>query len=73
MSEKYSEELKDPMNPFHYKLKQLGYTEKEIEKFIEGAKMGFEIGFIKLATQVWGIDWEYQYEQFLKRNEAIVQ
>lgn len=67
MSEKYSEELKDPINPFHYKLKQLGYTEKEIKKFIEGAKMGFEIGFIKLASQLWGIDWEFQYEQFLKR------
>jgi hypothetical protein len=71
MSEKYVEELKDPLNPFHYKLVQLGYTEKEIEKFIEGAKMGFEIGFIKLATQVWGIDWEYQYEQFLKRQKEI--
>lgn len=71
MSEKYAEELKDSMNPFHYKLKQLGYTEKEIEKFIEGAKMGFEIGFIKLATQVWGIDWEFQYEQFLKRQKEI--
>lgn len=71
MSEKYAEELKDPMNAFHYKLKQLGYTEKEIEKFIEGAKVGFEIGFINLATQVWGIDWEYQYEQFLKRQKEI--
>ena len=67
MSEKYAEELKDPMNPFHYKLKQLGCTEKEIEKFIEGAKLGFEVGFIKLARQLWGIDWEFQYEQFLKR------
>lgn len=56
MSEKYSEELKDPLNSFHYnKLKQLGYTEKEIEKFIEGAKLGFESGFIRLATQLWGI------------------
>ena len=71
MSEKYAEELKDPMNAFRYKLKQLGYTEKEIEKFIEGAKMGFEIGFIKLAIQVWGIDWEFQYEQFLKRQKEI--
>lgn len=73
MSEKYAEELKDPFNPFHYKLKQLGCTEKEIEKFIEGAKVSFESGFIKLAMQLWGIDWEYQYEQFLKRNGAIVQ
>ena len=71
MSEKYAEELKDPMNAFHHKLVQLGYTEKEIEKFIEGAKVGFEIGFINLATQVWGIDWEYQYEQFLKRQKEI--
>ena len=71
MSEKYSEELKDPMNPFHYKLKQLGYTEKEIEKFIEGARVGFEVGFIRLATQLWGIDWEFQYEQFLKRQKEL--
>lgn len=71
MSEEYAEELKDPMNVFHYKLKQLGYTEKEIEKFIEGAKVGFEVGFIKLAIQVWGIDWEFQYEQFLKRQKEI--
>ena len=71
MSEKYVEELKDQLNPFNYKLRQLGYTEKEIEKFIEGAKVGFEIGFINLATQVWGIDWEYQYEQFLKRQKEI--
>ena len=72
MSEKYSEELKDPSNPFHYKqLKRLGYTEKEIEKFIEGAKLGFESGFIRLATQLWGIDWEFQYEQFLKKQKEI--
>ena len=71
MSEKYVEELKDPMNAFHHKLVQLGYSEKEIEKFIEGAKVGFEIGFINLASQVWGIDWEYQYEQFLKRQKEI--
>lgn len=71
MSEKYSEELKDPFNSFHYELKQLGYTEKEIEKFIEGAKFGFESGFIRLATQLWGIDWEFQYEQFLKRQKEI--
>lgn len=71
MSEKYSEELKDPMNPFHYKLRRLGYTEKEIEKFIEGARVGFEVGFIKLASQLWGIDWEFQYEQFLKRQKEI--
>jgi len=67
MSEEYAEELKDSCNPFHYKLKQLGYTEKEIEKFIEGAKIGFEVGFIKLASQLWATDWEFQYEQFLKR------
>ena len=71
MSEKYSEELKDPLDPFHYKLKQLGYTEKEIEKFIEVAKLGFESGFIRLATQLWGIDWEFQYEQFLKKQKEI--
>lgn len=71
MSEKYSEELKDPFNSFHYELKQLGYTEKEIEKFIEGAKFGFESGFIRLATQLWGIDWEFQYEQFLKKQKEI--
>ncbi len=73
MSEEFAEELKDPHNPFNYKLKRLGCTEKEIEKFIEGAKLGFESGFIKLAMQVWGTDFEHQYEQFLKRNEAIVQ
>lgn len=71
MSKKYSEELKDPFNSFHYKLKILGYTEKEIEKFIEGAKLGFESGFIRLATQLWGIDWEFQYEQFLKKQKEI--
>ena len=71
MSEKYSEELKDPFNSFHYELKQLGYTEKEIEKFIEGANFGFESGFIRLATQLQGIDWEFQYEQFLKKQKEI--
>lgn len=71
MSEKYSQELKDPFNPFHYKFKRLGYTEKEIERFIEGAKIGFEVGFIELATQLWGIDWEFQYEQFLKKQKEI--
>ena len=71
MSEEYAEELKDSCNPFHYKLKRLGYTEKEIEKFIEGARVGFETGFIKLASQLWGIDWEFQYEQFLKRQKEI--
>ena len=71
MSEEYAEELKDLCNPFHYKLKRLGYTEKEIEKFIEGARVGFETGFIKLASQLWGIDWEFQYEQFLKRQKEI--
>ena len=45
--------------------------EKEIEKFIEGAKFGFESGFIRLATQLWGIDWEFQYEQFLKKQKEI--